>query len=79
MLFRSGTCEGYCSWAEFAEEIFRQAGKNTKVNHITTEEFGAAAKRPAYSILDNYMLRMTTDFQMMDWKDALSVYMKTIL
>ena len=74
-----GTCEGYCSWAEFAEEIFRQAGKNTKVNHITTEEFGAAAKRPAYSILDNYMLRMTTDFQMMDWKDALSVYMKTIL
>lgn len=74
-----GTCEGYCSWAEFAEEIFRQAGKATQVEHITTEEFGAVAKRPAYSVLDNQMLRMTTDFQMSDWKDALSMYMKTIL
>lgn len=74
-----GTCEGSCSWADFAVEIFRQAGKNTEVEYITTEEFGAAAKRPAYSILDNQMLRLTTDFHMADWQDALSVYMKTIL
>ena len=52
-----GTCEGECSWAEFAEEIFKQAGKPTEVVKITTEEFGAAAKRPAYSVLDNQMLR----------------------
>ncbi len=74
-----GTCEGFCSWADFAVEIFRQAGKNTRVAYITTEEFGAAAPRPAYSVLDNQMLRMTTDFRMADWKDALSVYMKDIL
>lgn len=74
-----GTCEGSCSWADFAVEIFRQAGKDTKVEYITTEEFGAAAKRPAYSILDNQMLRLTTDFRMADWQEALSVYMKTIL
>lgn len=74
-----GTCEGCCSWADFAMEIFRQAGKQTKVEYITTEEFGAAAQRPACSILDNQMLRMTTDFQMAQWEDALSVYMKDIL
>lgn len=74
-----GTCEGACSWAEFAETIFKKAGKTTAVEYISTEEFGAPAKRPAYSVLDNQMLRMTTDFKMMDWQDALSIYMKEIL
>ena len=73
-----GTCEGSCSWAEFAEEIFRLAGRDTKVEAITTEEFGAPAARPAYSILENYMLKLTTDFQFADWKDALVEYMKTL-
>ena len=31
-----GTCEGSCSWADFTDEIFRLAGKNTKVNHVST-------------------------------------------
>lgn len=74
-----GTCEGQCSWADFAEEIFKRAGKKTAVERITTKEFGAAAKRPAYSVLDNLMLRLTTDFKMMEWQDALSIYMKEIL
>ena len=73
-----GTCEGSCSWAEFAEEIFRLAGRDTKEEAITTEEFGAPAARPAYSILENYMLKLTTDFQFADWKDALVEYMKTL-
>lgn len=73
-----GTCEGDCSWADFAEEIFRLAGKNTNVKRITTEEFPTPAKRPAYSILDNYMLRLTTDFKFADWHDALVEYMKTL-
>lgn len=74
-----GTCEGHCSWADFAVEIFRQAGKSTVVDYITTQEFGAVAPRPAYSVLDNRMLRLTTDFRMAGWKDALTVYMKDIL
>ena len=48
------TCEGSCSWAQFAEEIFKMAGKKTVVEAITTEEFGAKAPRPAYSILELY-------------------------
>ena len=70
-----GTCEGSCSWADFATEIFRLAGKNTKVNYITTEEFASPAKRPVYSILDNYMLWLTTDFTFAHWKDAIKEYM----
>ncbi|MCM1089099.1 MAG: dTDP-4-dehydrorhamnose reductase [Muribaculaceae bacterium] len=71
-----GTCEGDCSWAEFAQEIFRLAGKNTEVEAITTEEYGAAAARPAYSILENYMLKLTTDFMFADWHDAIAEYLR---
>lgn len=71
-----GTCEGSCSWADFAAEIFRLAGKDTKVNYITTEEFASPTKRPAYSILDNYMLRLTTDFAFAPWQDAIAEYMR---
>lgn len=73
------TCEGNCSWAQFAEEIFRMAGRKTMVEAITTEEFGARAPRPAYSILENYMLKLTTDYMFADWHDALNVYMKGLL
>ena len=70
------TCEGSCSWADFAEEIFRLAGKNTKVNHITSEEFAAKAPRPSYSILENYMLKLTSDYRFADWHDAIESYIK---
>ncbi len=71
-----GTCEGSCSWADFAAEIFRLAKKYTKVNYITTEEFASPTKRPAYSILDNYMLRLTTDFTFAPWQEAIAEYMR---
>lgn len=73
------TCEGSCSWADFAKEIFRLAGKSTQVEGITTEEFGAQAPRPAYSILENYMLRLTTNYLFADWKSAIAEYMKTVV
>lgn len=73
------TCEGNCSWAGFAEEIFRLAGKSTVVEAITTEEFGPQAPRPAYSILENYMLKLTTDYRFADWHDAIACYMKTLV
>lgn len=74
-----GTCEGSCSWADFAAEIFRLAKKDTRVNYITTEEFGSPTKRPAYSILDNYMLRLTTDFAFAPWQEAIEKYMRAIV
>lgn len=74
------TCEGDTNWATFAETIFAKTGHTTKVNHVTSQEYAAAnpaaAKRPAYSILDNYMLRLTTeDFKMANWETALDEYL----
>jgi dTDP-4-dehydrorhamnose reductase len=43
--------EGDCTWADFAEAIFEEAGLDCRVRRITTEEFGAPAPRPAYSVL----------------------------
>jgi dTDP-4-dehydrorhamnose reductase len=42
---------GECSWAEFAAAIFEEAGLDCRVVPITTEEYGAPAPRPAYSVL----------------------------
>ena len=73
-----GTCEGVCSWADFTEEIFRLKGLNTKVEHITSAEFNAKAPRPAYSVLDNYMLKLTTDYKFAQWEDAIAEYLKEL-
>ena len=78
-----GTCEGDTNWADFTEEIFRIAGKNTKVNHVTTKEYTEknpqAAPRPAYSILENYMFKLTGDFAFADWHDAIEDYIREII
>lgn len=77
------TCEGDTNWADFAEAIFKIAGKNVKVNHVTSKQYKemnpASANRPAYSILEDYMIKLTSDFVMADWQDALDVYMKELL
>ncbi|MCR4674301.1 MAG: dTDP-4-dehydrorhamnose reductase [Lachnospiraceae bacterium] len=75
------TCEGDTNWADFTETIFKKKGLSTKVNHVTSEEYAkmnpASANRPKYSILENKMLKLTTDaFSMANWEDALDVYLK---
>jgi dTDP-4-dehydrorhamnose reductase len=42
---------GDCTWADFAEAVFEDAGLDCRVRRITTAEFGAKAPRPATSIL----------------------------
>lgn len=71
-----GTCEGSCSWADFTDEIFRLSGVDTKVNHITTEEYPTPAKRPAYSVLEKYMLKLTMNYTVEDWKTAIQEYIQ---
>ena len=46
------TNRGQTTWYEFAAEIFRLAGMDVSLQPITTAEYGAAAPRPAYSVLD---------------------------
>ena len=70
------TNTGSCSWYEFAREIFRLMKLPTKISPTTTEEFGAKARRPEYSVLDNLNLRKIGLEDMRDWKEALKDYIK---
>ena len=70
---------GYISWYDFTCEIFRQAGYNTKVVPVTTEEYGISkAARPFNSRLDKSKLVKNGFEPLPDWKDALSRYLKEI-
>ena len=70
---------GYISWYDFACEIFKQAGYNTKVNPVTTEEYGVSkARRPFNSRLNKTKLVENGFTPLPDWKDALSRYLKEI-
>lgn len=69
------TCEGECTWYDFCKEIYRIKGVKKQVIPVTTEEFPRPAKRPKYSVLDNYMLRLTSGYKFSYWKDALVKYL----
>ena len=70
---------GYISWYEFACEIFRQAGYPTKVDPVTTAEYGLSkAARPFNSRLDKSKLVEAGFTPLPTWQDALSRYLKEI-
>lgn len=64
------TNEGTCSWAEFAEEIFRVAGKDVKVKHTPSEEYPAKAQRPKNSRLSKQCLAERGFHLLPPWKCA---------
>jgi len=67
---------GFISWADFTEEIFRQARIDSKVERVTTEEYGLSkAKRPFNSRLDKSKLAKNGFKLLPDWKDALRRYL----
>lgn len=69
------TNSGDCSWYEFAAEIFRMANLPAKLIPITTQEYGARARRPAFSVLDCSKLTSAIGWKMPPWRDALSRYL----
>lgn len=70
---------GFISWYDFACEIFKQAGYNTKVIPVTTAEYGMSkAKRPFNSRLDKSKLLLNGFKTLPDWKDALKRYLEII-
>lgn len=67
---------GYISWYDFACEIFRQAGYQTKVIPVSTEEYGLSkAVRPLNSRLDRSSLAENGFVPLPTWKDALRRYL----
>ena len=67
---------GYISWYDFTKKIMEFYQVPCEVTPCTTEEYPTPAKRPAYSSLDNAMLRNTVGNEMRPWEDALKMYME---
>ena len=70
------TGAGECTWYEFAREIVRLSGIKGEIRPCTTEEYPTPAKRPAYSVLDHAMLRLTVGDEMRPWQEALADYFR---
>jgi len=70
--------EGFCSWAEFAVEIFKQAGYTTKVNSIPSSKYPTRAKRPLNSRMNKKSLDEASFKRLPAWQDALKRYLKEI-
>lgn len=68
------TNEGICSWYDFACAIFREAGVDVEVVPVTTAEYGAKAKRPANSRMNNDKLTENGFRKLPAWQDALARY-----
>lgn len=77
--FYHATNEGLCTWFEFAQEIFRQAGVEIKVNPVDSSQFPAKAKRPHNSRMSKEKLTAKGFERLPAWQDALSRYLDIIL
>ena len=70
---------GYISWADFAKEIFKQAGKKVTVKPVTTAEYGVSkAARPFNSRLDKSKLVKNGFKPLPTWQDALKRYLEIL-
>lgn len=69
------TCEGQCSWYEFAKKIFEIKHLNVNVVPVTSEQFVRSAKRPAWSVLENAALQAVGKNVFRTWEDALIDYL----
>lgn len=68
------TNEGYCSWAEFTQEIFRLAGYQTKVNFIPSSAYPSKAKRPLNSRLSKKSLDDAGFRRLPTWQESVAKY-----
>ena len=70
------TNEGFCSWADFAKEIFKQANKKVEVEPITTADYPTPAKRPFNSRLSKKSLDDAGFKRLPSWESAVERYLK---
>lgn len=70
------TNEGYCSWYDFACEIFKQAGKtDMQVNPVASDFFTYKIKRPENSRMDKSKLDENGFSRLPTWQDALGRFL----
>lgn len=67
---------GSCSWYEFAQVIFEEAGIKIELLPCTTEQFPRPARRPKNSALEHLSIRTNGFEDMRGWRDALIAFMQ---
>ncbi|MFC2169448.1 dTDP-4-dehydrorhamnose reductase [Acidobacteriota bacterium] len=70
------TSEGQCTWFEFAEAIFEMLKKKPRLVSVDSATYGAKARRPFYSVLENRQAKKMGFSGMMHWKTALENYIR---
>lgn len=63
---------GAVSFADYARETFRIAGVSCEVEGVCSEEYGAPAARPLYSVLSNQKIVLAGVTPLRDWREALA-------
>ncbi len=71
------TCEGACSWHEFAQAIFDILDYPVNVATAKVADFPTTVKRPHYSVLENARLKEADINSIADWKTALTEFLST--
>jgi len=69
------TCEGTCTWYDFAAKIIEAAGINVTLEPCTTSDFPRPAPRPHYSVLENARLKQSGINIVSDWKTAFNKFL----
>jgi dTDP-4-dehydrorhamnose reductase len=70
------TSAGQTSWYDFAREIFRLSGLEADLTGVTAAEYGARARRPAYSVLGHGRLAALGEDDLRPWPEALAAYLR---
>ena len=71
------TCKGVCSRYEFAQFLKERVNKKIELKKVKAKNINDMV-RPAYAVLDNFILRLVNEFEMSDWKISLDEYLKDI-
>lgn len=69
---------GSCSWHEFAQAIFEEAGLKAQADPCTTEEFPRPAPRPRFSVMDHGAIRVNGFNDLPEWREALVRFLQEL-
>lgn len=70
------TCQGECTWFGFAQKIFALLGKTPCLEPVDSRSYGARARRPLYSVLENRRAKEIGLRDLPPWENALEDYLK---
>lgn len=69
--------DGFCSWADFANEIFKISNINCLVNKVSSLDYPTEAVRPSFSVLDKSKIKDFFDIEIPSWEQSLTKMLKS--